>query len=182
VAANRRWGWHQLDSRWAATIVADAGIREGDLVMDLGAGRGAMTVPLLAAGARVLAIELHPQRAAALRATFDAGRVTVIRADVGDLRLPRRPFRVVANPPFAATMGLLRRLTAPGSRLVRADLVVPVHVARRWTQLEAPGAGRWSREFVVSRGRAVPRDAFSPPAPHGTTVLILRRRGTDPSR
>ncbi len=149
--------------------------------MDLGAGVGAMTVPLVAAGARVLAVELHAQRAAALRSRFDAGRVTVIRADVADLRLPRRPFRVVANPPFAATMGLLRRLTAPGSRLVRADLIVPDHVVRRWTRLEAPGAGRWSREFAASRGRTVPRSAFSPVASHATAVLVLRRRSAEGS-
>lgn len=45
-------------------FVEAAGVRGGDLVVDLGAGTGALTRPLLAAGARVLAVELHPGRAA----------------------------------------------------------------------------------------------------------------------
>ena len=91
----------------------------------MGAGTGALTGLLVASGARVVAVELHVSRASALRAAFCASPVTVVVADAADLRLPRRPFRVVANPPFAITTALLKRLTAPGSRLVRADLVVP---------------------------------------------------------
>jgi 16S rRNA A1518/A1519 N6-dimethyltransferase RsmA/KsgA/DIM1 with predicted DNA glycosylase/AP lyase activity len=44
-------------------VVAGADIRPGELVYDLGAGDGALTGPLLAAGARVIAMELHPGRA-----------------------------------------------------------------------------------------------------------------------
>ena len=151
-------------------------MRAGDLVLDVGAGTGAITRPLVHRGARVLAVELHPGRAAALRKAVPPERVTVVVADGADLRLPRRPFRVVANPPFAATTGLLRRLTAPGSRLIRADLVVPFHVAARWTSPRAPGARRWSRDFDARLGPTVPRGAFSPAAPCGAVVLVLARR------
>lgn len=174
-AGSRRWGWHQLDSRWAATLVADAQIAPGDLVIDVGAGTGAITQHLVDHGARVLAVELHLERASALRQRFDRQRVTIIVADARDLRLPRRPFRVVANPPFSATTALLRRLTAPGSRLVRADLIVPWHVARRWATGDAPGAHRWRREFVAVEGRSLPRWAFAPPPPSGVGVLTIRR-------
>jgi 23S rRNA (adenine-N6)-dimethyltransferase len=58
---------------------------------------------LVAAGARVVAVELHPVRCASLRRRFAQDRVVVVRADARDLRLPRRPFRVVANPPFVVT-------------------------------------------------------------------------------
>ena len=87
--------------RGPTRVVADAGVRPGDLVLDIGAGTGAVTAPLVAAGARVIAVELHPERVAMLRERFAGDDVTVVRADVADLRLPRRPFRVVANPPFA---------------------------------------------------------------------------------
>ncbi len=176
MAANQRWGYHQLDSRFASRLVADAAVNTGDLVLDVGAGRGAITAPLLARGAKVLAVELHRGRADLLRARFDGARVVVVVADASDLRLPREPFRVVANPPFAATTGLLRRLTAPGSRLVRADLVVPTHVARRWASGDAPGAGRWRAVFDARVGPCVPRQAFSPPATRSCTVLVLERR------
>ena len=163
-------------------MVADAGIRPGDLVLDIGAGWGALTAPLLAAGARVIAVELHLERASQLRERFRGCAVTIVRADAGDLRLPRRPFRVVANPPFATTNGLLRRLLAPGSRLVSAHLVVPRHVARRWGGPGAPGWVRWSETFTISTGRAIPRRAFRPPPPRDVVTLTISRRAGLPNR
>lgn len=170
------WGWHQLQGGAARRLVAGAGVRPGDLVVDVGAGTGAVTGPLVAAGARVVAVELHPRRAAALRARFDRDPVTVVQVDASDLRLPRRPFRVVANPPFSITTSILRRLLAPGSRLVRADLVVLRHVARRWAEGRAPGAQRWQRTFVARVGAPVPRSAFRPRPPGSTVVLQIERR------
>ncbi|HET6952145.1 MAG TPA: rRNA adenine N-6-methyltransferase family protein [Acidimicrobiales bacterium] len=170
-----RWGWHRLASRWAERVVADAGIRPGDLVVDVGAGTGSLTAPLVAAGARVIAVELHPERLAVLRERFAGDRVTVVRADASDLRLPRRPFRVVANPPFGVTSPLLRRLLAPGSQMVAADLVLQRSAALRWADRRAPGAGRWARHHAVGLGRPIPRRAFAPPPPVDCTTLVIRR-------
>ena len=150
------WGWHRLTPAWADRLVADAGVAPGDLVLDVGAGTGALTAPLVAAGARVIAVELHPGRAAALRRRFAGDDVVVVHAVAADLRLPRRPFRVVANP---------------GSRLVRADVVVQRAAARRWAEGRAPGAGRWSRTYAVGLGRRVPRGAFDPQPKVDCTVL-----------
>jgi 23S rRNA (adenine-N6)-dimethyltransferase len=182
VSAGRsvRWGWRQLADDWARRLVADAGIRRGDLVLDVGAGWGAITRPLVAAGAHVVAIELHPGRAATLEARFGAAGVTVVRADATDLRLPKRPFHVVANPPFAATTALLKRLVAPGSRLVTAHLVVPRHVAVHWVGTGAPGAHRWWLTFDATMLTTLPRRAFCPPPPVPTAVLrIVRTAGRD---
>jgi 23S rRNA (adenine-N6)-dimethyltransferase len=170
------WGWHRLAPATARRLVADAGIRPGDLVVDIGAGTGAVTAPLVAAGARVIAVELHPARAATLRERFADDDVTVVRADASDLRLPRRPFRVVANPPFAVTSQVLRRLLGPGSRLVRADLVVQRAAAHRWAAGRAPGAGRWARDYQVGVGRPIPRRAFTPRPPVDCTTLVVSRR------
>lgn len=174
-APRTRWGWHSLTEQWADAVVADARIGRGALVLDVGAGTGALTTPLLRHGARVIAIELHPVRARALRERFGP-TVTVVVADAADLRLPTRPFRVVANPPFGVSAALLRRLVAPGSRLVRADVVVPWHTARRWVRGQAPGAARWERTFSARLGRPLPRHAFSPPPPNGVALLVLERR------
>jgi 23S rRNA (adenine-N6)-dimethyltransferase len=160
----------------ARRLVDGASIRPGDLVVDIGAGTGALTAPLVAAGARVVAVELHPRRAQVLRERFAGDPVTVVRTDATDLRLPRRPFRVVANPPFAATTAILRRLLSPGSRLVTADLVVPRGVARRWTDRRAPGSGRWQRTFDARIAATVPASAFEPRPPGATVVLRIERR------
>ena len=96
----------------------------------------------------------------------------MVQADAADLRLPRRPFRVVANPPFGSTHALIRRLVSPGSRLIAAHLVVPRHVARRWTGPDAPARARWSQVVShVARGGGLPRTAFHPPPPHGPALV-----------
>jgi 23S rRNA (adenine-N6)-dimethyltransferase len=176
ASGNTRWGWHRLAPTWAARVVADAGVRPDDLVLDIGAGTGAITAPLVAAGARVIAVELHPERLEVLRERFAGDDVTVVRADVADLRLPRRPFRVVASPPFAVTSQVLGRLMAPGSWLVRADLVLQRGAARRWAARRAPGAGRWAWHYAVGVGRPVPRRAFTPHPPVDCATLVVTRR------
>ena len=173
--SRRAWGWHQLDPRWAELVVADARVGTGDLVIDVGAGLGALTRPLIEAGARVIAVEAHPGRAARLRECF--GReVVVVTADAGDLRLPRRPFHVVANPPFGISTALLERLVHPGSRLVEAHVVLQLQVARRWARPDGSAARRWRRTFQAELGRPLPRSAFHPRPAVDSRVLVLRRR------
>lgn len=173
---SRRWEWHRLSPRWAERIVHHAGIEPGDLVLDVGAGEGALTRPLVRAGAKVVAFELHRGRAAELERRFAPEGVKVVRADVADLRLPRRPYKVVANPPFKLEGPLLKRLLAPGSRLQQADLVLPRHVARRWADGRAPGAGRHHREHRFEVVATIPRHAFTPPAHTDPAVLRITRR------
>ena len=156
--------------------MAAAGVRPGELVLDIGAGEGALTGQLVAAGARVIAVELHPRRVARLRSRFADAPVRVVRADAADLRLPRRPFRVVANPPHALTVAIVRRLLARGSALYAADLVLPRGQVTRVLDGRLSGAGRWSREFVVRRGLAVPPGAFRPSPPAAAAVLVIRHR------
>ncbi len=173
-----RWGWHQLADEWAQRLVTAARITPDDLVLDIGAGTGALTGPLVRTGARVVAVELHPRRARQLRDRFARAGVTVVQVDAADLRLPRRPFRVVANPPFGVTTALIRRLLSRGSRLVTADLVVPRHVAVRWASGSAPGANRWRQTFDASVPCRMSGAAFRPPPPGPTAVLRVERRQT----
>jgi 23S rRNA (adenine-N6)-dimethyltransferase len=142
----------------------------------VGAGLGALTAPLVRAGARVVAVELHPGRADRLRRRFADDPVTVVRADAGDLRLPSRPFRVVSSPPYGISTALLKRLLAPGSRLVSADLVLQRQVVNRWVKHEAPAAARWGRYYDLSIGIRLPRKAFTPPPHVDSAVLQLRKR------
>jgi 23S rRNA (adenine-N6)-dimethyltransferase len=175
-SSRREWGWYALTDEWAARVVARAAIAPGELVLDIGAGTGALTAHLVAAGARVVAVELHPDRVRHLRDRFAGAPVTVVWADAVSLRLPRRPYRVVANPPFGITSALLRELLAPRSRLVAAELVLQRAVVRRYAAGLAPGAGRWLRGYRTGAGLALPRRAFRPPPRTDSAVLVIRRR------
>jgi len=126
-----------------------------------------LTGPLLRAGARVIAVELHPGRVRTLRKRFPDA--TVVEADAASLRLPGRPFRVVANPPYGISASLLRLLLAPGSNLTAADLVLQRSVVRK----HAPGR---VRRFSLSAGLVLPRRAFAPPPRVDSAVLVARRR------
>ncbi|HEY1635933.1 MAG TPA: rRNA adenine N-6-methyltransferase family protein [Acidimicrobiales bacterium] len=176
VERRTHWGYHQLADLWARRLVESAGIRPDQLVLDVGAGSGALTSHLVSSGARVVAVELHPARANLLRTRFRDQPVVVVEADAADLRLPRRPFSVVANPPFAVTTALLRRLLGRGSRLRAADLVVPTQVGARWAGGRAPGSQRWSQVYRVGVVTRVPSHAFLPPSRLSSVVLRIERR------
>lgn len=171
--SRQRWGWHPLTDTWAARIVADAGVRPAELVLDIGAGHGALTRPLIAAGAHVLAVELHPDRARRLRQRFAGAPVRVIEADATELRLPRRPFRVVANPPYGITSALMHVLLGRDSALVAADLVLQRAAVRRF--VDGRGPDRWHRRWSLTAGRQLPRQAFDRPPTVDSRVLVIRR-------
>lgn len=139
-------------------------VRSHDVVVDLGAGEGALSDPLARTGARVLAVELHPRRAEHLRRRFSGTRVAVLELDLADLRWPGHPFRVVANPPYAGVNPLVRRLLAL-RQLRSADLVVAEGVARGL-------AGRYGDR--VELGPVVPRRAFRNRPPTDARVVRIR--------
>lgn len=59
-------------------------INRGDLVFDAGANRGLMTEMFLELGARVVAIEPHPDLAETIRRRYRSRRLTVEQTAVGD--------------------------------------------------------------------------------------------------
>ena len=62
----KRFGQHFLEAAWVAKLVAAIEPRSGELFLEIGAGRGELTRPIVAAGARVVAVEIDRALAAAL--------------------------------------------------------------------------------------------------------------------
>ena len=104
--------------------------------------------------------------------------VEVLVGDATALRLPREPFRVVANLPFHRTTDLLCAILDPHGGLVRADLVVEWDVAvRRAVPWPSTLNGvYWSAFFEPGLARRLPRSAFDPPPAVDAGVLVFRRR------
>jgi len=176
--ARRPRGRHFLRSRALADdLVRAAGVGPGDLVLDIGAGDGMLTAPLVAAGARVVAVELDRASVATLRRRFPAAEVRHV--DVLRVALPREPFAVVANLPFAVGTPILRRLLDdPRTPLCRADVIVEWGLAAKraavWpSTLTSVYWGAWHELELVRR---VPRTCFAPPPAVDAAVLRVRRR------
>src|SRR5688572_11836181 len=102
----KRFGQHFLhDPGVLRRIVAAINPRPGEPLVEIGPGEGALTDPLLAAGAELHVIELDRDLAARLRAR-NAPRLHVIEADVLDVDLRAlaarlgAPLRLVGNLPY----------------------------------------------------------------------------------
>ena len=161
----------------AAELVRDAGVGAGDLVLDLGAGSGRLTAELARAAGRVIAVELDPRWSVHLRGRWP--NVEVVEADAAAMRLPRVPFRVVANLPFASTTAILRHLfDDPRVPLRRADVIVewPVALKRSLPWPSTLNDVVWGAWYSTSLARRLPRNAFDPPPSVDAGVLVLERR------
>lgn len=157
----------------------DAQVRRGDHVIDVGAGDGRLTATLAAHAGHVTAVELDPRLARRLRQRFaNHSRVSVVEADLHEFTWPQQPFRVVANPPFAATNFLLRELLGPTGRQVTAlDLVVQHGAALKRTRQTGHALNiSWLPWWTLRIGRRLPATAFRPPPATDAAVLVARQR------
>jgi 23S rRNA (adenine-N6)-dimethyltransferase len=174
----RPTGRHLLrSSALAAEIVRDAGVQPGQLVVDVGAGSGVLTRALLAAGARVRAIE--PDRTHARRLRRACPAAEVVEADAREVAWPSEPFRVVANLPFALAADLCRSLLDdPGVPLLGADVIVEWDFAAKRARLWPSTAQTvvWSAWYELAVVRRLPPALFTPPPSVAGGVLRARRR------
>lgn len=175
----RRPGQHFLRSRaLARSLVDGAGVAAGDLVVDVGAGRGAITAELVERGAIVWAVEADPALAAVLRERFGS-RVRVLEADARFLEWPRRPFAVVANLPFTGGTEILSSLLGDaGAPLRRAELVLQWEAAAKraaiWPSTLLGVV--WGALYELTLVRRLAPSAFAPPPTVDAGVLRAARR------
>lgn len=181
-ASRPRLGQHDLRRPdRCAQLVDTASLSPSELVVEIGAGTGALTRPLAERAARVIAVELDPRRAEQLRDTFGRDhRIEVVEGDFLRWPLPREPYTVFANPPFAHSAAIVRRLTE-GERLPDAIwLVLEDGAARRFAG--SPFAHETLRSLLLKPEWHVEiRDElgageFSPRAGGPCALLALARR------
>ncbi|HEY5017204.1 MAG TPA: 16S rRNA (adenine(1518)-N(6)/adenine(1519)-N(6))-dimethyltransferase RsmA [Streptosporangiaceae bacterium] len=136
-----------VDAGTVTRIVALARLAPGDVVLEVGPGFGSLTLPLLAAARRVLAVEIDPVLAAELprtvaaRAPGLAGRLEVVTADAARVtELPGDPpTALVANLPYNVAVPVVLHLLATFPSLRRGLVMVQAEVADR---MSAPPGSR----------------------------------------
>jgi 16S rRNA (adenine1518-N6/adenine1519-N6)-dimethyltransferase len=136
-----------VDAGTVSRITAMAALQPDDVVLEVGPGFGSLTLPLLAAARRVIAVEVDPKLAAELPATVAArapqlaGRLEVVAADAARLGpLPGEPPTVlVANLPYNVSVPVVLHLLATVPSLARGLVMVQAEVADR---MSAPPGSR----------------------------------------
>ncbi|HEX3752323.1 MAG TPA: 16S rRNA (adenine(1518)-N(6)/adenine(1519)-N(6))-dimethyltransferase RsmA [Streptosporangiaceae bacterium] len=182
-----------IDHGTVRRITTLAGLRPEDVVLEVGPGFGSLTLPLLAAAHRVIAVEMDPVLATELpvtvlaRAPGLADRLTVVTADAAQVReLPGpAPTALVANLPYNATVPVLLNILARWPSLQRGLVMVQAEVGERMC------AGPGSRVYGVSSAKLawfarmrlagpVPRSVFWP-VPGVDSVLVAFERVDPPA-
>ncbi len=181
-AAPRAWGQHFLRSgALAERLVAHGPFSPGTLVVEVGPGSGLLTRALARRGCHVLAVEVDPRLARDLEAAFaDEPLVEVIEADFLAFELPREPFVLTGNIPFAITAEIVRKATRGPSLPDDVYLVMQTEAAERfagapWAPESLPSLRLkpwWHAEIGL---RLAPHD-FDPPPSVDAAVLWLSRR------
>jgi 16S rRNA (adenine1518-N6/adenine1519-N6)-dimethyltransferase len=163
-------------------------VTDDDTVLEVGPGLGSLTLGLLEAGARVIAVEIDPLLAGALpgtiaeRAPDRADRLAVITANALTIgELPTAPTAVVANLPYNVAVPVLLHLLAEFDSWRRGLVMVQAEVADR---LVAPPGSRtycvpsvkvaWFAEAL--RVGSVPPTVFWPAPNVDSGLVSLVRR------
>jgi 16S rRNA (adenine1518-N6/adenine1519-N6)-dimethyltransferase len=180
------------DANTIRRIVAAAQVTAADVVLEVGPGLGSLTLGLLEAGARVIAVEIDPLLANALPATVAAhapdraAGLTVISADALKITdLPAEPTAVVANLPYNVSVPVLLHLLARFGSWRRGLVLVQAEVADRL--VAPPGSRTYGVPSVklawyadATRAGSVPPTVFWP-APNVESGLVSLARRDPPA-
>lgn len=171
--ANKRLGQHFLhDPAIIDRIITAINPQPGDHIVEIGPGRGALTLPLAASGARLDLVELDRSLAGALEAHPDLGHVRVHRANALEVDYARfadrGPFRLVGNLPYNISSPLLFRFLEAAAHIRDMTLMLQREVVER--MVASPGTRDYGRLTVMLAARCrvqklfvVRAGAFSPP-------------------
>ncbi|MGI9006365.1 MAG: 16S rRNA (adenine(1518)-N(6)/adenine(1519)-N(6))-dimethyltransferase RsmA [Streptosporangiaceae bacterium] len=181
-----------IDAGTIRRIVSLAGSRPGETVLEVGPGLGSLTLGLLAAAGRVVAVEVDPVLAAELpvtvadRAPGLASRLEVVAADALTIAgLPGEPpAALVANLPYNVAVPVVLHLLQVLPSLRRALVMVQAEVADR--MCAPPGSRVYGVPSVkvawygaARRAGPVARSVFWPVPNVDSALVRFDRWGSD---
>ena len=187
--ARKRFGQHFLEQAWVNKLIAALGTAPDDIFLEIGPGRGALTRALAPHVARIVAVEIDRELAAALPAHAPA-HVRVVTGDFLHVDLDALlcdeplPLRVIGNLPYNVASPILFRLlhdAKHGRRFRDATLMLQKEVADRI--MATVGTAEYGVLALqvglladVERILTLPPGAFRPPPKVTSAVMRLRFR------
>lgn len=177
------------DGNTVRRIVSTAQLDPADVVLEVGPGLGSLTLGLLGAVSRVVAVEIDPALAGSLRSTVDsrlpayADRLDVITADalqLSEVTAPA-PTAMVANLPYNVAVPVVLHLLDVLPSLQRILVMVQAEVAQRLAA--SPGSRVYGVPSVkaawyadVRRAGSISRRVFWPEPNVDSELVLLTRR------
>jgi 16S rRNA (adenine1518-N6/adenine1519-N6)-dimethyltransferase len=197
VPARKNLGQHFLaDSAVAESIVAAAAITAADVVLEIGAGLGALTIPAARVAKHVCAVEKDPRLVELLKtelALYRLANVTVLEADILSVDLQQladrfgAPRIVLGNLPYNISSQILVRLIQQRHGIRLALLMFQKELAQRLRA--SPGGREYGRLSVmlqycaaVRTRRIVEAKRFFPRPKVDSEVLEIRFLPLPPAR
>ncbi len=167
----KRFGQHFLVDQSAIRKIVDAvGPRPDELVVEIGPGLGAITLPLLERLAHLHVVEIDRDIAERLRSSQDTAKLTVHEADAlrFDFASLGPNLRIVGNLPYNISTPLLFHIAAVTPSIRDCHFMLQREVVDR--MVAAPGSKDYGRlsvmlqyRFAMGKILDVPPGAFRPP-------------------
>ena len=201
VRARKRFGQHFLEPVWVAKVLAVIAPEPSDCFLEIGPGRGALTLPLVEAAGHVTAFEIDRDLAALLAQDVQTRphRLTVVEADFLDVTIDSlsavtkagdRSLRAAGNLPDNVASPILFKLVAlyrQGLPLIDATVMLQREVADRL--VAAPGTREYGvltvligRHARAARVLSLPPGAFRPmPRVHSAVVRLTFHAAEPPT-
>ena len=180
----KRFGQHFLtDASILDGIVAAINPRADDVIVEIGPGEGVLTARMLAAVARIYAVEIDRDLASGLRRKYGSERLMLIEGDALALDFSMLPagLRVIGNLPYNISTALMFHLCAFADRFVDMHFMLQKEVVERMAAgPSTPAYGRLSVMtqywFEVQPLFRVPASAFRPPPKVESMMVRLTPR------
>ncbi len=183
-SARKRFGQHFLvDASVIGAIVGSVDPKPGQAIVEIGPGRGAITLPLLARCGQLTVIELDRDLAARLRRTAGLDVVEADVLDVDFVALPlasggARKLRIVGNLPYNISTPILFHLLEAAAAIEDQHVMLQKEVVARMAA--APGSKTYGRLSVMLQWRYeieplfdVLPGAFDPPPRVDSAVVRM---------
>jgi len=193
----KKLGQHFLRDRGIVhQIIERAGFDKSDRVLEIGAGSGALTLPLAGLVHQVLAVEKDGRLADMLLNRLSRegiNNVTLINEDILKLDFSKigplspKKMRVIGNLPYNISSPFLGKLIKYQSLVTKAVLMFQFELARRL--IASPGNRQYGAMTVLVQYHAcisplleVPKEAFYPKPKVDSMVLELDFERPHPNR
>jgi 23S rRNA (adenine-N6)-dimethyltransferase len=169
-----------VNRKLIADAIRFADIGRDDLVLDIGAGKGAITAPLSRKCRQVIAIERDRALVRVLDRRFpEKSNVTVAGCDFRSFRIPPEPFKVVSSIPYGITSEIFKSLMFDhATRFRGGTLITQLEPARKLLadEVHNPYIILYRTIFELKLRYEVAPDHFMPPPGVMSALLDIRRR------